>query len=97
MNKDAVLASLTDAEKRVFFLAITHLTTKEIATELDLAVWTVKHHLTKIFVKTKKKNRMDLASSFNEVHLPLIIFQMQKKVAELEARLDSFLPRGNGN
>ncbi|MFF3325661.1 AAA family ATPase [Streptomyces sp. NPDC002889] len=56
----AVLAELTDAERRVAALAATGCTNREIAGKLFITVSTVEQHLTKIYRKLRVRSRSDL-------------------------------------
>jgi two-component system nitrate/nitrite response regulator NarL len=61
-----VLAGLTSREREVLTLVATGLSNKQVALQLNLHERTVKHHLTRIFVKLNVSNRMEAAIALRE-------------------------------
>lgn len=66
----SLLFDLTPAETRVFLLIVEGLDLPEIAAQLSISRATAKTHLGRIYTKTGKNNRVDLARLAQAIALP---------------------------
>jgi two-component system nitrate/nitrite response regulator NarL len=66
VEKQDLLAELTEREQEVLTLVASGLSNKRVARELDLHEKTVKHHMTRILAKLKVSNRTEAALTLRD-------------------------------
>lgn len=64
-----VMATLTEREQEVLTLVASGLSNKMVARDLNLHEKTIKHHMTRIFVKLNVKNRTEAALAMRDASL----------------------------
>lgn len=94
MKLEAVVNLLSNKEREIYFYLLSRLTLEEISREIGCSYHNVKFHCSNIYYKCKVKNRMELATTFNDKNIPLLIFQMKKEIDELKAQIVTQLPTG---
>ena len=69
-NGGALVDTLDERQRRIMEFVSAGLSNKEIAIELDLQEKTIKHQMTRIFLKLSVSNRTEAAMAFRETSRP---------------------------